>query len=100
MNIRGVKIDEVGLAQGLFNMIPEADKACMKYGMLPARYMEMFEKQLRDKLVRVEFKSEDLTEDDAKACGLGLVPEVVAEIMRAVCANLLRIATEKGICIV
>lgn len=96
----GLKIDIEGIARGFYKLIPEENKACMIYGMLPAQFMEALENQLRDKLTRIQFNDESLTEDDARDYGLKIRQDIIGDIMREISAAILRIASEKGLCIV
>lgn len=71
----------------------------MKYGMLPAFWMNHIEKEVREKLARVQL-GDEVTEADMFRFGLKLKQEVVGDVMRAIAAGLLKIATERGLCIV
>ena len=45
-----MKIDYVGLARGLIDTFSEEEKTILRFGMLPAKKMEVFEKCLKEKV--------------------------------------------------
>ena len=95
-NIQGVKIDAEGLAAGIFNLIPDEDRACMVYGMLPKKWMDLVEAQLREKVARDRYPQAGSDEVEVLA---GMVrKDLIAELMKAVAVALIKEATEQGVC--
>ena len=78
-----IKVNTEKLAAGILEMIEEhPDSACLSLGMLPSEVMECFEKNLTLELPGEKHK------------------ETRREIVHNVTCEILKLATQKGICIV
>ena len=95
--IQGLKIDEEKLAAGLYDLIPEDDKACMRFGMLPAGFMRVVEGMMREKLVQVQYPG--WPSEDVKAAAALVRADLVGDVMRIVSAALIGEACKRGLCI-
>ena len=89
-------VDVKRLAKGLYTMIQEhPDSACMMLGMFPANIMEAFDEGLK-KAIPDDFCTGRGTGKYLEFPGSGR--ELRSKIHREVSAEILRLATEDGVC--
>ena len=89
-------INVKGLAKGLYAMIQEhPDSACMMLGMFPANIMQAFDEGL-EKAIPDDFCTGRGTGNYREFPGSGR--ELRSRITREVSAEILRLATEDGVC--
>ena len=102
------KVNTEMLAQEFYKLIPEDEKICMTLGMLPAKFMEMFEGQVEAKFekecysIRKFYKEtfegmDDYLEEAMKECD-DYVSKNTKKTVRDISIRLIGIATEKGLC--
>ena len=97
MTTHGITINLDAIAKGMMEeVIPEDEKFCMAYGMLPAKWMELAEIVLRTKITHAAYptaKGEEL-----KIFNRAIKPEIINTIMQGLSAALLKEAKAAGIC--
>jgi len=98
--MRGVKINSKKIARGVYDMIPTDEKACMVFGMLPAKFMYLLEKLVREKVTLLVKEREEwlevghLTDKEVE----DEVKEITSETVHKVSVEMIKISTENGIC--
>ncbi len=100
-HFHGLKIDAEKIAQGMFDMMPDDDKACMVVGMLPLKWMELVERQIREKVAKVAMEQAGyipVDNDELEAFTAIVKNDVVKDIMHSITVALLQVATKEGIC--
>lgn len=108
--LKTVKIDTEKIAEGFYNIIPDDAKSCMRLGMLPAKFMELLENTMKEKLSKIitplkKFNQETFggwAEDALKTENEFIdkwEKETRREAIRKISSELIHIATIKGLCI-
>lgn len=87
----GIDCDVVKLSAGMYELMK--DRPRLRYGMLPAEMMESFEQGLK---VKIPDRFYSRTAGELVEYG----KKIREEIEHEVCCEILRLATEEGICIV
>ena len=66
--IKGIlRIDVPPIANGTYDLIPDDDKACLVYGMLPYKYWEPLERGIKERIAKLT--------DRAKALNVVIIPD-------------------------
>jgi hypothetical protein len=98
VKINGLAIDAAALGEGFYRMICETGgEALVAFGMLPAPFMELIEKQIRAKVISEAAKQVCCTpEEIAPVLDEKRVKETTREIMREVCSAIYTAASNAG----
>lgn len=67
-SIPGVTINVKPMARGFYEMFDDSEKTVLRFGMLPAKKMELLESSLRDKYDSLGVDAADFYGDDVKHC--------------------------------
>ena len=102
------KVDIEAIANGYYDIIPESEKGCMVYGMLPSRFMDMLKQSLKEKFessvstIRAFWKDTFYGMDDYLAEAMQECDEYVEyntnKTFNDVSCRMIRVATERGVC--
>lgn len=91
--INGFTVDVEKLSRGLYAMCKShPDSACMSLGMLPAEIMQVFDKMLKEKIPDQYLHCDTLEVYSGK--------DTRKEITHLVSCNVIKYASEEGLCIV
>lgn len=96
MRTHGLNVNTHAIAKGIFDMIPDDDRTCMVFGMLPLAWMDMAERLIREQLAMTQYRN--LEGDELELFAKAVKPKIVSDIMQQLAADMLGIATEHGIC--
>lgn len=96
MKINGVTFNVEELAKGILQFMPPDDKACLVFGMVPARWMNLSETLIRKKLVKLQYPL--ATGDEVDVLAGMIKQDLMRAVMKGLGKALLSEATRQGIC--
>lgn len=77
-----IKVDTDGLSKGLWQLIKDnGDTACVAYGMLPAKLMELANRLLKEKIPDKYLDRDTLETIDGKALRVTILHNVSCKIL-------------------
>lgn len=98
MHVNGLKVNASQIGAGIYRMIEEAGEAhIVAFGMIPQRFMNILEDQLRKKLITEKAKQAGCTAEELiPFLDEGKIRATVNEITRAVSVAIIQEAANKG----
>lgn len=94
-----ITVDYAAIAKGIFDMLPPEYVGALAYGMCPAPFMELAEKEFVRKIVLGSLKRSGTpaTEDNIEFCAARIDPELPREFSHQLTLALLKVAKDEGI---
>lgn len=82
MKIKGLTVDAQKIANGLYDMITDrGEEAIVAFGMIPKWIIDLFEKQLREKILEIAAQQQRVTVEELKPY---VSEQLIQETMRPI----------------
>ena len=100
MKVNGMNVDARAIGEGLYEIIcDKGDEAIVAFGMIPKWIMDMFERQLREKVYRIAAGQIGCDADDPtlrQFVSKEKMEEICQPIIQEVISEIYRAASRKG----
>ena len=105
MNINGLKVNTDAIGEGIYRIIcQQGQEAIVAFGMIPVEFIEVLEKQLREKIIALAAKQHEATPPDFESVlnqhhlkvDEKLIKETMAPIVHEVSIAIFRAASNAG----
>ena len=90
-----MRIDYEAIGQGIYDMMPENDKAVVAFGMMPKKFMDLAVEEFKAKIIRIAAEQLSIPEEDASNV-LRPKKEVVRNFEHNLCLAILGAAKSAG----
>lgn len=102
MTLPGLKIDTANIGRGIYDMIVDAGQEhIVSFGMIPVQFIDLCEKQLREKIVAIAAAKVECTPEEFQPfVDQEKLNALVNPIMHEVSVAIYRTASERGAMVV